>query len=169
MTTICCSPPEKITDDPVPEVGQLGKVGVDPFEVLLGLAPVLPEMRTNGDVFLGGQVLEDHPAFDDLHDAHLDDFFRGFPVDAPALELDVAGGDLALLDLDQAGDGLEGRALSGAVGAQQADDFALLDEEGHPLEHEDRFAVNHVNVVQLQHNHFPVGPNARLAPCARGF
>jgi hypothetical protein len=47
-------------------------------------------------------------------------------VDARALELDAALGDVAALGAQQVGDRLQGGGLAGAVGAEQGDDLALF-------------------------------------------
>jgi len=80
-------------------------------------------------VLLHAQALEDAPTLGSLDQAHAHDVVGRGRGDVLAQK-----GDLARRGPDQAGNGLEGGALAGAVGPQQRHDLALLDGEADPLE-----------------------------------
>jgi hypothetical protein len=63
------------------------------------------------------------------------------------IELDITARNLSLLGSQQAGDGPERRGLSGAVGAQQGDDFSTLHVNGDPPEHQYDIAVSDFYII----------------------
>jgi hypothetical protein len=72
-------------------------------------------------------------------------------VDAVPVEGHLAFGDLALVDVEEAGDGPEQRGLARPVGAQQGDDLAFGHVEGHTPEHEDDVVVHDLEVADGEH------------------
>ena len=112
-------------------------------------------MRARDQVFLGGQVFEDPPAFEHLHDAPTDYLVRSQAVDPLGVELDRALRHLATLGPQQARDRLQRRRFPGAVGAEQRRDPALADVERHALEDEDHAVVDDLDVVETEHDRWP--------------
>jgi hypothetical protein len=102
-------------------------------------------------VFLDRQVLEDAAALEHLDDAALDDVVRQQAVDAPAVELDIALGDLAALGLQQARDRLQRRRLAGAVGAEEGGDPPLLGHQRDAAQHQDHAVIDDFDIVDGQH------------------
>ena len=74
-------------------------------------------------------MLKTVTALHDLTNTHLDQLVWRKPIDAPALELNGALGDFAALGVEQVGDRLQRRGLTGAIGSQQRDDLALRNVE----------------------------------------
>ena len=112
---------------------------------------VVPGVAAHGDVFVDGQIFEDAPALHDLEDAAPDDDLGCQSLDALAEELDLPVGDLALLRVEQARDGLEGRALAGAVGPEERDDPPLGHLERQALQDEDHIVVDDLDVGEPEH------------------
>jgi hypothetical protein len=161
MTSICCSAREV--------AGLHGAALLEAREVLVDaldppgdLAPVGLGVGARDQVLLGGEVLEDAPALEDLHDSTLHHLVGGQPVDAIAVELHRALGDLAPLGAEQTRDRLQGGGLAGAVGAQQRGDAPLRAGDGHALEDEDYAVVDDLDVVEAQHR--DVAPEGARAP-----
>jgi hypothetical protein len=82
-----------------------------------------------------------------LDAAALHQIVRRQPVDALALELDAALGDIAAFGAHQVGDRFQRGRLAGAVGPQQRDDAALRDLERHALQHQDDVIVDDLDVL----------------------
>ena len=78
------------------------------------------------------------------------------------IELDRALRDIASLGMQQIGNRLQRRALTGTVGAEQRHDAALGNGERDALQHQDDGAVDHLDVV---HREECVG---RGGGCGRG-
>src|SRR5438034_1035186 len=134
-----------------PPLGQPRKVLVDGGEVGTDLGHAPPGVGARQEVLLRGQVVEHPAALHDLRDAQLDDLFRPSVVDPLAVELDRAPGDLTPLGLEEAGDGLERRALAGPVGPEQGDDPLLRHIERDSLEDQDGPVVDDLDVVESKH------------------
>ena len=79
------------------------------------------------------------------------DVFRRQVLDALAVELDAAAGDFAQLRAQQAGDRAQRRGLAGAIGPQQADDFAWRNLDRNPAQHQDNVMVDYFDVVEFEH------------------
>src|ERR1700738_3035616 len=161
MASICCSPPEREPagllrlsrrrGEEAAQSAQAGKV----VEAERVIAPqpgsVAAAVAPHGNVLLHREVLEDAPALHHLEDAAADDVLGRQRLDALPLQLDGAARHLALLALEQTGDGLERGALARPVGAEQRDDLLLLHLEGQALEDEDHVVVDDLDVVDLEH------------------
>ena len=80
----------------------------------------------------------------------------GGAVDALAVELDRAVGDLALLGVEEPGDRLQGGGLAGAVRAEERDDLAPRDLEREPLQDEDHVVVDDLDVLQARASTSPL-------------
>ena len=107
--------------------------------------------RRGGDqILVGRQVLEDPAALEHLRDAELHAVLRGELADVLAHELHAAAGDLAALGLEQSADGLQGRALAGAVGAQQRHHPTLWHLDRDALDGEEDVVVDDLDVVERQ-------------------
>src|SRR3546814_4870215 len=74
----------------------------------------------------------------------------GQRIDAGAIQLDRALGDLATLRAQQVGDRLQGGGLARTVGAQQGDDTAARDLQRNPFQHQDDVVVDHLDVVHRE-------------------
>src|SRR5260370_26016843 len=73
------------------------------------------------------------------------------PVEALAIQLDAAFGNLAALGLQQPRDRLQGRRLAGAVGAEEGGDVPLLGVQRDALQHQDDAVIDDFDVVERQH------------------
>ena len=71
-------------------------------------------------------------------------------INAPSVKLHGPFCHLATLRLDQIRDGLEGRALAGAIGAEQRGDLSLIYVEGDTFEDKYYVLVNDLNIVDFQ-------------------
>src|SRR4029077_12950594 len=89
---------------------------------------------------------KDLPPFGDLADAEVAD-----PIARPARDIGAAIGDVAAPAAQHAGNGADQRGLTGAIGADNGDDGALLDVERHAVERLD-VAVEHIEVFDAQHH-----------------
>src|SRR3546814_4969392 len=99
------------------------EVVVDQLEIRLdGGASVPARVGPGQEVLFDGQVLEAVAPLHHLHHAGLYQVVGGQRIDAGALQLDRALGDLATLRAQQVGDRLQGGGLARTVGAQQGDD-----------------------------------------------
>ncbi len=104
------------------------------------------------------------PALHDLDAAAAHQIVGRQPVDALALELDRALGDVAALGLDEIGDRLQRGRLARAVGAEQGDDAALPHFQRHALEHQDDVVVDDLDVLDREDRPWPAaGAAAGLA------
>jgi len=92
--------------------------------------------------------------FHDLHHATLDEVGRRKVLDALAMQLDGALGDLATLPLEQVGDGAQRRRLARAVTAQDGHDAAFGHLQRDTLEHEDHVVVDDLDAVDVENNVF---------------
>src|SRR5262249_37811938 len=89
-----------------------------------------------------------------LHDAAPDDFVGIFMMEALALELDRALGDVPALGTQQPRHRLERGGLAGAVGPEEGDDAPLGDLQRHALQHEDHVIVDHLDVIDGQERYY---------------
>ncbi|MHC2783736.1 hypothetical protein ACVMBZ_002950 [Bradyrhizobium liaoningense] len=89
-------------------------------------------MRADADVVHHRQVREQRHVLEGSADADLGDPVRRPRQDADAVHQDVAGRRLI-----QPRKAIEERGLAGAVGADQAEDLALVHVEGHAVERDD--------------------------------
>jgi hypothetical protein len=85
-----------------------------------------------------------------LDAAALHQFVRREPVDALALELDAALGDVAALGAHQVGDRFQRGRFAGAVGTQQGDDAALRHLQRYALQHQDDVVVDDLDVLDRE-------------------
>ena len=90
----------------------------------LGLVAAQP--RAGVEVLLDGEVREDAPALGHLRDPQRHDLLGRGPVDAPAVEA-----DLAFRQRFETGDRPQQGALPGAVGADDGDHRAMRDVHAH--------------------------------------
>lgn len=95
------------------------------------------EVRAHEEVFAHAEVGEDHAALGHVAQAEFDDFVRGKIGDGLAVEDDGAGAGA-----DEAGEGAEGGAFAGSVGADEGDDFAGCDAQGDAVEGADGAVVD---------------------------
>jgi hypothetical protein len=116
-------------------------------EALLAVRPGPPRVRAQLEILPDRQGREDLPAFRHLHDAVGDDVVAREPVDAPAVEHDLARPGAV-----QAGDRPQHRRLAGAVGAHHGEDLALFDRHGHAAQRR-QIAVGHLHPPELQQGH----------------
>src|SRR3546814_969545 len=101
-------------------------------------------------VLFDGQVLEAVAPLHHLHHAGFYQVVGGQRIDAGALQLDRALGDLATLRAQPVGDRLQGGGLARTVGAQQGDDTAARDLQRNPFQHQDDVVVDHLDVVHRE-------------------
>ncbi len=127
------------------------EIVVDHLQVAPDGGAVAAVVGADQQVFLGVQVLEDVAAFQRLDDAQPADLLGVLLIDALAVPLDAAVGDLALLDVQQPGYRLKRGALAGAVGPEQGDDGAVLHGHRDAVQHPDDVEVGDLDVVQLEH------------------
>ena len=107
------------------------------------------------NLFVDGQVREQRPALMHLDHAAPHDVFRIQPVDALAVEVDAAARHLALLGVQQAGDGLECRRLTRAVSSQQGHDLPRADRQRDAPQNQDHVVVDDLDVIDLEHRENP--------------
>src|SRR5690606_7413171 len=91
------------------------------------------------------------PAFEYVSDAETDPLRRGKVPQVLSAETHLAARHLPALRRQQAGDGLERRALAGAVGAQKGDRTSLGDLERDALDREEDLIVHDLDVFECQH------------------
>ncbi len=123
---------------------QTGKETQTVLHAAVDLGAVVDREGAHLQVFLDGQRGEDAAAFRDMAHAGLHDQVRVHVGDVLVLQ-----DDFALLWMDQAGDGAQGGAFAGAVGADEGDDLAFLDVQRDPLQGMDAPVVA-VNVFQVR-------------------
>ena len=101
-------------------------------------------------VLLDREMLEAVPPLHDLDDTLPDQIRGGQRVDALALVEDRSLGHFTPFGAQQVGDGLQGRGLAGAVGAEEGDDAPLRQLEGDALQHENDVVVDHLDIVHVE-------------------
>src|SRR5690606_20293693 len=96
--------------------------------------PGLPRggVRTDAEVLLDGEFLEDPPTLEDVLDPALGQGRGAQVAHRSAVEGHRALADLAVVDVEQPGERSEDGRLAGAVGAEQGDDPAVRHLERHP-------------------------------------
>src|SRR5687768_1976059 len=104
----------------------------DVLEQLLGAAVAAPGLRTDLHVVEHGERRPERDVLEGARDPALDD-----SVHRRAEQIVAVEDDAALVGFVQAGDHVERGRLPGAVGADQADDLAGGDVEGHAVERDD--------------------------------
>ena len=104
-----------------------------------------------------GQVDEDAPALEDLHDALLHNIVGLKQVDPLAVEVDGAARDRAALGFQQARNCLERGGLAGSVGAEHSGNLALRHLDRAAFQHQDHIVVNDLDIIEIQHRFMP-GP-----------
>ncbi len=87
------------------------------------------------------------PPFQYLNDAQAGDLLRGQFVQPLAVILNTASRHRAIITQQQAGNSLEGRAFTGAIGPQQGHNAARLDLERDGTQDENDVAVNDFNIT----------------------
>src|SRR6266542_2167143 len=131
--------------------GALGEDGEEPVHALqvggaLGGRAVVPAQH---QVLQDGLLREQPPPLRHEYGTQAGDLVRRQPADLPAEELDAAPHRPV-----QPGDGGEHRALAGAVRADQRDELALGDVEGHAAQRDDAGVVQ-MQVADPQHHSTP--------------
>jgi hypothetical protein len=116
----------------------------------VGLAPSRPVAVTVGaglQILVHGELREDTAPLRHLGDPapHNGPGIHG--IQAHAVELDGALGDLAMLKRQQPGDGPQEGRLAGAVGAQQRDDLAVRHLQGHAPQGEHHVVIHNLEVA----------------------
>src|SRR4051794_17603286 len=126
----------------LPLLFQAWEVAVDPLEVRRDLAPAgTAGEGARDEVLLDGELREAVAALEHLDHAALHHGVGREAGGGLAVEQDPAAHDLPALRLQQVGDGLEGRALPGPVGAEEGDDLARRHLERDPAQGEDGLVV----------------------------
>src|SRR5207302_7369485 len=115
----------EVSGDLPPALAQAREVIEAQLAIPLQSHEVAACIAAHGEVLVHGQVLENAAAFHHLEDPAAYDLLRIERLDALAVELDGAVGDFALLRPQQSGDGLQRRALAGAVGSEEGHDLPL--------------------------------------------
>ena len=108
-------------------------------------------MTTYQQVFVHGQVPEHAASLHDLEDPAPHDLVGIERVNLLVTERDRSATHLAVVRLEQSGDGLECRGLTRTVRTEQGHYLMFLDTQGEPFEHEDDVVVDDLDVVQLEH------------------
>ena len=126
-------------------LAQAGKEREDALQVLCDGGLVVAREGAHFEVFHDGQHGKHVPAFGHQHDAFFDDAVR-----REGTQVFAAQAHGAVARLEQAADRLQGRALAGAVRADERDDLALVDVERHALERVN-VAVVGVDVGNVKH------------------
>src|ERR1035437_2415225 len=154
----------------VPAVLEPGEVVEHEVHVPLDARPIAPGVGAATEVLDDVEVLEDPTALHDLEDPHPDDLLGVLAVDLLAHELDGPLGHLALLALEEPGDGLEGRGLPGSVRAEERGDLSLLARARQPFQDKDHVTVDDLDVVDGQHGFGSSLPFVRRTEvrCGRG-
>ncbi len=111
-------------------------------------------MRTHLQVLLHCQVVKDPAPFNHLDKPLLGDLFSTQPVNAVAHKLDRPISDLAVLVFQQAGDRLQGSALSGPVCPEKGHDATSGDLDGYTFENQDHLVVLDLDIIDLQDGFF---------------
>ena len=144
MASICCSPPDMVPASWSLRSCRRGKMvntlSMSASDVGLVVADVGAHLQVFGD----GHAGEHAAAFGHHGQALLDQVPGTLAPDALAQVFDVA-----IVDRQDAGDGLHGGGLAGAVGADQRDQFAFAHFEIHALDGLDA-AVGHLQAVDFQ-------------------
>ena len=131
---------------------------LEALEIAVNLLQFLPDrglaefagIGTGDDIFLHGQVGKTAPALQHLHQAPADHLGRVCPVNGPAIVADRAAGDLAPFLRQHGGDGLQGRALAGAVAAQKRHDPASPHAERDIMQGRDDIVIHHADGFDLK-------------------
>ena len=105
---------------------------------------VAHEVGAHFEIFEDAEVGEHHAAFGHMGEAASDNFMGRQASDVFAFVQDFAG-----LGFEQAGDGLEGGGLAGAVGADEGDDAAGRDGQGDAVQRVDG-TVTDRQIVDLE-------------------
>ena len=129
-----------------PTLLQSGELGIDLFQVCIHTGGALG-ISAHFQVFFHAHLQEDAPAFRHLSQALFHDLVAGHVGNIFAAELDAA-----CAGAQQAGDGLQGGGLAGAVGTDQSDHLALIHMEGNAFDGVDG-AVIDVHVFNFQNLH----------------
>ena len=108
---------------------QAGENAEDVIAVFCDEGGVVLEVGAHREIFVDGEVGENHATLGDVAEAAGDDFVRGEGGDIFAEE-----GDGAALGAEEAGDGAERGGFPGPVATDERDDGALLDLEGDAAE-----------------------------------
>ena len=103
------------------------------IDVFPGIQAVGAEQQVVQD----GQAAEQPPAFRDHGNFFLDDVIGWCPVDGAALQ-----DNLPFFRMQEPGNGFDDGGLPGAVRADEADDFAFVDDEGNILDGQKPFIAN---------------------------
>lgn len=125
--------------------GKVGEITVDALEIAVRTRLIVIDEAADLQILLDG-----HSGIDLLPLGHLDktaanDFVRPHALDFLAVELDRSAARL-----NEAGDRLEERGLSGAIAAKHGDDLASADAETDAAQDLDR-AVAGLEVRDLEH------------------
>src|SRR5690606_9152157 len=133
------------------ELRQPGYAFVYLVELAAQLAARGEHVPADEQVLVDRQVPQHPTAFHDVDQASLDDARRIGIVDARPFEFDRTGRHPAVLGADDVRYRLQGRALAGAIAAQQDDAFAGGHLERDPLDRQDHVAVDRFDAVENQH------------------
>ena len=114
---------------------------------------VVLEVGSHREIFVDGEVGENHATLGDVAEAAGDDCVRGEGGDIFAEE-----GDGAALGAEEAGDGAERGGFPGTVATDEGDDGALLDREGNTAEGADG-AVGNGEFGNCEHGEPPIFAN----------
>ena len=99
------------------------------------------------EIVLDGHLGEHPPPLHHLADPSSHPVRRVLLGDVFAVEADLSLGHLALMDVEQAGDGAKRGRLAGAVGAEQGDDLPIRDLEGDPAQNQHNVVVDDLEVL----------------------
>jgi hypothetical protein len=125
--------------------------GHHPVVGFVDFATVAVDVSPGAQVVLDGHLGEDTAPLHHLADAPFHPTGRVLVGDEVAIELDLTLCDVALVNLEQPGDGAKCRGLPGPVGPEQGDDLAVSHFEGDAPEHEDHVVVDDLEILDCEH------------------
>lgn len=125
--------------------------------------------RTGVQIFLHRQTGEDVPSFRYLYEPVCHGAGGVRTGDPFATEPDGAFGDPAAVQAERAGDGAHERRLAGAVAAEERDDAAAADVQGHPPQNGRASAVPDDESIDFEHVGLPCRPEATPYVTHRSF
>jgi len=121
---------------------------VDAIEIAFGF--VRCGMSTNTQVLFDRELRKHAPPFHNLGDPHAHNPVRGQSVDPCAVKRDLPLGDLAAVNVQEAGKCSQKSCLARAVGAEQSHDFPFGDFQTYAAEYEYDILVDNFEVPNRQ-------------------